>query len=171
MKRGRLALEFKMDTSKETVVRVGSAFEQASVSAAWFECAPPSVPQHDSFEHLTNIRALAATKSLSWAVTGGVQSTARPSPQSQSHSLSPHQHATPARSISPPFATLLRASPTAITPSLPTKTEVVAVPPASSSNLSSSSSKPELSNHKTIVNKSESPRLHDSGSEDNWDDM
>jgi len=64
MQRGRLAMEFRLDTKRDVVVATGSAFDAHAKPAAWFMCASEDFPQFTGRAHLTLIKELAATKSL-----------------------------------------------------------------------------------------------------------
>lgn len=71
MEKGRLALEFKLDTRREMVEETGRKFDGESKSAAWFVCARSSDAMLASKDHLTLIRHLAASRSLSIIVKSG----------------------------------------------------------------------------------------------------
>lgn len=64
-------MQFKLDTKRETVERVGQNYAKESRSAAWFDSAPSDAPSFISKDHLTLIRQFAASRSLSMVVKSG----------------------------------------------------------------------------------------------------
>ena len=64
-------MEFKLDTARELVEETGRKYDGESKPAAWFTCTRSSDSMLSSKEHLTLIRHLAASRSLSIIVKSG----------------------------------------------------------------------------------------------------
>jgi hypothetical protein len=72
MQQGKLATEFKLAVSPDTVIEAAQNAALKNSTAAWFTCAPPKAPHHASQANLVLIRQLAASRALSMIVkTGG----------------------------------------------------------------------------------------------------
>lgn len=119
MARGQLAMQFKLDTKRETIEAVGQKYTKHSLTSAWFTNAPSETPNLASKDQLTLIRQFAASRSLSMVVKSGV---------SPPLSIPPSQLLLKPKAVSSVSA--------AITPRL-ASTSLTSIPPRSSQLLES----------------------------------